>query len=139
MKNKRDFISVTYNAKPDVPSSICHLFPIEELTVVRTLKFALSDWRKAWAFLSGCTSSVTTLRQLLFAIPIEISKRLLDLLDTGDLLDKWGRWIDIESEETEFEKLKLIKNSHAEEDIFTTLSKIEDERLVEDRDYMRIF
>ena len=87
-------IRITYNAKPDVPDSKCHKFPIHELTEVRTRKFKQENIELAWKFLVECKSPITKLTQILYAFDYKRAKGILQLIDEG-ILTKHGNWIDI--------------------------------------------
>lgn len=113
--NSRSNITITYNAKPDVPDAICHKFPLMELTKVRTRKFDIKQWREAWAFMSECTSSITTLKQLIFAMPRNVGKNILDLIEEKNLIDDYGRWINTDCNDFIFEDLEVLKNHSVEE------------------------
>jgi hypothetical protein len=112
---KRNIITITYNAKPDVPSEICHKFPLMELTKVRTRKFDASQWREAWTFMSECTSSITTLKQLIFAMPRNIGKKILDLLEEKTLIDDHGKWVDANCDDFEYVDLNNVMHYSTEE------------------------
>ena len=89
MKEK-DYIRITYNAKPNVPNKLCHIFPIYELTIVRTMKFDIKETEKAWKFLLECTSPVTKFTQILHAFGYKRGKQILDVIN-DDILNERGK------------------------------------------------
>ncbi len=113
------FIKVTYNAKPDVPDCIHHTFPLMELTEVCSRTFKLAEWNEAWTFMTQCTNSITSLRQLIHAFPRNIGKKILDLLDEGYLIDEKGKWMDLSNRirNKKHRSLELITNL-SYEDLF---------------------
>ncbi len=95
MKNRNKKVHITYNAKPNVPNRLCHRFPLQELTTVRTMKFEVGDIEDAWKFMLECTSPITKLKQILFAFGYQRGKQILDAIEEG-LIDERGRWKDLE-------------------------------------------
>jgi hypothetical protein len=97
---EKKIIKIKYHAKPNTPNSICHKFPVRELTELRIRKFDIVDKDKAWRFLSECTWPKTTLKQILFAFKPKRAKAILDVMD-DNIISETGRIIPKEIESIE--------------------------------------
>lgn len=79
-RQKRTQIGISYWSNPNKSNHKCHKDNnSENLIAFRTFKFAIKDYKKAWAFLESCDKPETTLKQILWAFPKKEAFTLLSL------------------------------------------------------------